>query len=185
MNGRIPILCFIGSSGSGKTTLIEKVINILTVKGLRVGTIKHTHKDFEIDMEGKDSWKHKRAGARIVILASPQKYAVISDVDKEMAIEDFVERFIGPHMIDLLIVEGFKRDKYPKVEVYRRAVSKELRFMEDPTIIALAMPSEESSCLPQDLPIPVFDINDAEGLSDFIIDRLSLKENIKLGRNTK
>jgi len=177
---RPPVICFVGSSGSGKTTLIEKVIKNLTMKGLHVGTIKHTHKDFEIDIAGKDSWKHKRAGAKLVILSSPEKFALISDTPGEMTIDDFIEGYQSVRSVDLLIVEGFKRDKYPKIEVYRKDVSRKLRCMEDPTIIALAVPSKEKASLPRDLHIPVFDMEEVEGLSDFIINRFSLRENIKM-----
>lgn len=157
----IPALCFVGTSNSGKTTLITKVISLLTQRDYNISTIKHTHKEFEMDSEGKDSWKHRNAGAKTVVLASPAQFAVMSDTDHELTIEEVVERFINKDT-DILIVEGFKKDKYPKIEVYRKGVSGDLRCINDPSIIALA--SDDSP----DVSIPVFDINDAEGITGFI-----------------
>lgn len=156
----IPVLCFVGASNSGKTTLIEKVIRLLTVRGYKIATVKHTHKGFDMDTECKDSWRHRSAGAKTVILSSPVQYMVVSEPDRELTIEDVLERFV--RNIDILIVEGFKKDKYPKIEVHRGGVSAELRCLTDPSVIALA--SNDS----HNVHIPLFDINDAEGISSFI-----------------
>jgi len=161
MNERsIPVVCFTGPSNSGKTTLIEKVIRILSKRGYRIATIKHTHKRFEMDVKGKDSWRHRSAGAKTVILSSASQFAVFSDTDREITIEDVLERWCRDR--DILIVEGFKRDKYPKIEVHRGGMHRELQCRTDPSIIALA--SEN----PADVPIPRYDIDDAEGITDFI-----------------
>lgn len=158
----IPVLCFVGTSNSGKTTLITKVISLLTQNGYNVSTVKHTHKEFEMDSEGKDSHKHRTAGAKTVVLASPSQFAVMSETDHELTIEEVVERFISKNT-DILIVEGFKKDRYPKIEVYRKGISGDLRCINDPSIIALA--SDDSP----DVSIPVFDINNAEGITGFIV----------------
>lgn len=160
----VPVLCFVGASNSGKTTLIEKVISLLAMHGYRVATVKHTHKEFEIDTEGKDSWRHRTAGAKTVILASPGKFFMVSDSDRELTIEDVLDKLVNN--IDILIVEGFKRDVYTKIEVHRGGVSGELRCMNDSTIVALV--SDAS----RDLHVPVFNINDAEGVTDFIEHRI-------------
>ncbi|MBI5193113.1 MAG: molybdopterin-guanine dinucleotide biosynthesis protein B [Nitrospirae bacterium] len=157
----IPVLCFVGTSNSGKTTLITKVISMLAQRGYNVSTVKHTHKEFAMDSEGKDSYKHKTAGAKTVVLASPLQFAVMSDTDHELTIEEVAERFIYKDT-NILIVEGFKKDKYPKIEVYRKGISGDLRCINDPSIIALA--SDDSP----NVGIPVFDINDAEVITDFI-----------------
>lgn len=157
----IPVLCFVGTSNSGKTTLITKIISLLTQRGYNVSTVKHTHKEFEMDSEGKDSYKHRTAGAKTVVLASPAQFAVMSATDHELTIEEVVERFISKDT-NILIVEGFKKDKYPKIEVYRKGISGDLRCINDPSIIALA-----SDDLP-DIRIPVFNIDDAEGIAGFI-----------------
>lgn len=156
----IPVICFVGASNSGKTTLIEKVIGLLMKHGYRVATVKHTHKAPEMDTEGKDSWRHRAAGAKTTVLASPVRFAVISDTDKELTVEDILERFVDN--VDILIVEGFKRDRYPKIEVYRGGVPEDLRCLKDPTIIALAADKSH------DVHIPLFDINDAEGITGLI-----------------
>ncbi|MDD5434549.1 MAG: molybdopterin-guanine dinucleotide biosynthesis protein B [Nitrospira sp.] len=161
----IPVLCFVGTSNSGKTTLITKVISLLTQRGYNIATVKHTHKEFKMDSEGKDSWRHRDAGAKTVVLASPTQFAVMSEATGELTIEDVLERFINSNT-DILIVEGFKKDKYPKIEVHRKGISGDFRYLNDPSIIALA--SDDAP----DIKIPVFDINNAEGIADFIEQRL-------------
>ncbi len=156
----IPVICFVGSSNSGKTTLIEKVIGLLAGRGYKVATVKHTHKNFSMDEDGKDSWRHKAAGAKTVVLASPSQFAVVSDSDAGMSIDDILKRFVANE--DILIVEGFKKDSYPKIEVNRNGTHPDLRCLNDPSIIALAADRH------YDLAIPVFDINDAEGITSFI-----------------
>lgn len=170
----IPVLCFVGASNSGKTTLIEKVIRILTIRGYQVATVKHTHKTFAIDTEGKDSWRHRAAGAKTVILSSSAQFAVLSGTKEELTIEDILRRFVDD--VDIMIVEGFKRDQYPKIEVHRGGVSKELLCLNDPSVIALASdeaPRLRISGIPG-IPapdIPILDLNDAEGISNLIEER--------------
>ena len=156
----IPVICFVGSSNSGKTTLIEKVIRLLTKMGYKVATVKHTHKNFSMDAEGKDSRRHKSAGAKTVILSSPEQFSVVSDTSSELTIDDVLEKFVSD--ADILIVEGFKRDTYPKIEVNRNGSGHDLRCLNDPSIIAVA------SDKLLNLTIPAFDINDAEGITGFI-----------------
>lgn len=157
----IPVLCFVGTSNSGKTTLIEKVIGLLTQRGYKVATVKHTHKEFKMDSEGKDSWRHMAAGAKTVVLASLAQFAVMSETNHELTIEEVLERFIA-NDTDILIVEGFKQDKYPKIEVYRKDVSGDLRCTNDPSVIALASDGAH------EVNIPVFGINNAEEITGFI-----------------
>src|SRR4030066_2243168 len=102
----IPVICFVGSSNSGKTTLIEKVIGLLAKRGYKGATVKHTHKNFSMDAKGKDSWRHKAAGAKTVVLASPSQYSVVSDSDGELSIDDVLKSFVSK--ADILIVEGVK-----------------------------------------------------------------------------
>ncbi len=159
----VPVICFIGPSNSGKTTLMEKVIRVLTTRGYKVAVIKHTHKEFRMDIEGKDSWRHKSAGAKTVVISSATQFAIISDTENELTIADVLERFVQD--VDILIVEGYKKDTYPKIEVHRGGDVGELRCLSDPSVIALA--SDNSP----DLHIPRFDINDVDGVSNFIIQR--------------
>ena len=156
----VPGICFVGSSNSGKTTLTEKVIGLLATRGYDVATVKHTHKNISMDAEGKDSWRHKAAGAKTIVLASPSQFAVVSDRGGELSIDDVLKRFVSK--ADILIVEGFKRDSYPKIEVSRNGIGNDLRCLNDPSIIAVA------SDKLLNLTIPAFDINDAEGITGFI-----------------
>ncbi len=160
----VPVICFVGSSNSGKTTLIEKVIGLLAKRGYKVATVKHTHKSFSMDAEGKDSWRHKAAGAKTVILASPSQFAVVSDSSSELTIDDVLNKFVSN--ADILIVEGFKKDSYPKIEVSRNGNGHDLRCLNDPSIIAVA------SDKLLNLHIPSFDINDAEGITGFIEEKV-------------
>ena len=112
-------------SGSGKTTLIEKVIEILTNKGYRVGVLKHDAHKFEIDKKGKDSWRFANAGAQNVIISSKEKLAMISKLDDYICIDKIIKLFVD---MDIVIIEGFKSSIYPKIEVHRKKVSQELLF---------------------------------------------------------
>ncbi len=114
----IPVLCFVGRSNSGKTTLIERLIPELVHAGYRVATIKHAGHGFDLDTEGKDSWRHKRAGASAVLVLSKGSLAMFSDVSDEMKVEELRDRFLDSST-DLIIAEGWKSDGYPKIVVVR------------------------------------------------------------------
>ncbi|MBI5491844.1 MAG: molybdopterin-guanine dinucleotide biosynthesis protein B [Deltaproteobacteria bacterium] len=116
-----PIVSIVGRSGSGKTTLLEKVISELKRRGYRVGVIKHDAHGFEIDHEGKDSWRHKKAGAVTVALSSPDKFAVIKDVKAEWGPERIISSYLSD--VDVVVTEGFKQSGFPKIEVVRKANS--------------------------------------------------------------
>jgi molybdopterin-guanine dinucleotide biosynthesis protein B len=110
------VLAFIGRSNCGKTSLIEKLIPALVARGVQVGTIKHHHGDFMMDTPGKDTWRHKRAGAKAVLLASPVGIGFIKDAAADIPIEDLVSTYF--HDIDLVIIEGCKQTGFPKIEVF-------------------------------------------------------------------
>lgn len=114
----IPILCVVGRSNSGKTTLIERLIPELVRAGYRVATVKHAGHGFDLDTEGKDSWRHKRAGASTVIVLSRGSLAMFSDVSEQIKVEEIRDRYLD-HEIDLIIAEGWKSDDYPKIVVVR------------------------------------------------------------------
>lgn len=128
---------FAGWSGAGKTTLIRAVIAHLVAEGLRVSTIKHAHHDFDIDQPGKDSWEHRQAGATEVLIASGRRFALMHELRgaPEPDLEALLGR-LGP--ADLVLVEGFKREAFPKIEVYRAAAGKPPLHPDDPAILALA-----------------------------------------------
>lgn len=133
----IPIVAVVGRKNSGKTTLITKLIPELTKRGIRVGTVKHDAHDYEIDKEGKDSWKHKKSGARQVLVASSKKVAFIKSVDIEEDLREMVKRYFTD--IDLVITEGYKRFNIPKIEVYRSKISKEKEpiFLQSKDLLAI------------------------------------------------
>ena len=114
----IPIISIVGKSDSGKTTLLEKLVPELTRRGYRIATIKHDVHGFEVDQEGKDSWRHKQAGAHTVVISSPNKIALIRDVEKDLNLEEIRERLIQD--VDLILSEGYKKDVQPKIEVFRK-----------------------------------------------------------------
>ena len=158
----------VGWSGSGKTTLVVKLLPELIGRGLRVSTMKHTHHNFDIDRPGKDSYEHRRAGAGEVLLASSARWALLHEVrDNPEPDMDMLIGRMAP--CDLVLIEGFKRHRHPKVEVYRAANGKALLCREDPTVLAVA----SDGPLP-DAPVPVLDLNDVAGIADFIVEHCGL-----------
>ncbi|MDZ4164012.1 MAG: molybdopterin-guanine dinucleotide biosynthesis protein B [Smithellaceae bacterium] len=164
----IPIVSIVGKSDSGKTTLLEKLIRELCRRGYRVATIKHDVHGFDIDHEGKDSWRHKRAGAHVAIISSPHKVAVIEDVDKDHEIAELRDRYIRD--VDLIMTEGYKRNPHPKIEVFRKELHRELLCGPGDNLLALA--SNEW----REVGVPCLDINDAQGLVDLIEKTFLLSE---------
>ena len=156
----IPIVSIVGKSDSGKTTLVEKIVPELIRRGYRVTTVKHDLHGFEIDRQGKDSWRHKQAGAQGVIISSPQKIALIRDVDKDMSLEELRDAFGGN--ADLILAEGFKKDIQPKIEVFRKEEHQELLCTEEDNLVVIA------SNRPFDIGIPCLDIDDVKGIVDLI-----------------
>ncbi|MEI9478722.1 MAG: molybdopterin-guanine dinucleotide biosynthesis protein B [Deltaproteobacteria bacterium] len=163
----IPIVSIVGKSDSGKTTLIEKLLPELTRRGYRIATIKHDTHGFEVDREGKDSWRHKQAGAHTVIISSPRKVALIRDVEKDLTLEELRGRLIQD--VDLIISEGYKKDVQPKIEIFRKEVHQELLCTADDHLVAIV------SNQPFNIGVPCFDLDDMKGLGDFI-ERTFLKQ---------
>jgi molybdopterin-guanine dinucleotide biosynthesis protein B len=135
--GGVKIFGFAGWSGSGKTTLIEKLIPLFVGQGVRVSLIKHAHHDFDVDQPGKDSYRHRKAGAGEVLVSSGQRWALMHELSgaPEPGLDELVQQ-IAP--CDLLLVEGFKKEAIPKLEVYRAQTGKPLLFPDDPYIVAVA-----------------------------------------------
>ena len=115
-----PVVCVVGKKKSGKTTFIEKLLPELRALGLSVGTVKHDAHSFEMDVEGKDSWRHRRAGAETVVVSSPEQVAVIKTVSKEMWLDEIVDEFFADRQ--LVVAEGYFRSDLPKIEVHRSDV---------------------------------------------------------------
>ena len=160
----IPIISIVGKSNSGKTTLLEKIVKQLTSRGYRIGTIKHDAHSFEIDHEGKDSWRHKQAGAAVTIISSAAKLALVADTDHDHPVSEI--RALYMRGVDLIITEGYKRESHPKIEVFRREMHRELLCTDDDNLIAIA---GNPSASPID--IPVFDLDDVQPLCDFVEQR--------------
>jgi molybdopterin-guanine dinucleotide biosynthesis protein MobB len=156
----IPIISIVGSSKGGKTTLIEQLIPELIKRGYRVATIKHHGKDFQIDHTRKDSWRHKKAGAHTVVISSPQKVALVEDVSHDHSLEELAARFIQG--VDIIIAEGFKREQYPKMEVFRKEVHHHPLAPDLENVIAVV--SDD----PLELEIPCFNHKDISGITDVI-----------------
>ena len=152
------ILSIVGRSQSGKTTLIEKLIPELKKRGYRIGTIKHAHHGFDIDKSGKDSWRHRHAGADVVVVASPGKIAMVKDDDHE-SLDDIQNYFEGT---DLIITEGYKKENKPKIEVVRAARHTQLICLGDHNLIAVV---SDVNLNPS---VPKFGLNDIKELADLI-----------------
>ena len=159
----IPIVSIVGRSDSGKTTLIEKLIPQLTERGYRVATIKHDVHGFDMDHEGKDSWRHKKAGASISIISSPWKIGIVEDVERDHELAEIRDRYI--HDVDLILSEGYKRNSHPKIEVFRSVMNHELLCTREDNLLAIA------SDRPFDLGVPCVDINDVAALAEIIVER--------------
>lgn len=156
-----PVISLVGCSNSGKTTFLEKLLQQLKFRGYRVGTVKHHRGTFELDIEGKDTWRHRQAGAEIVALATPSGFGLVKKLDREMPLAEILPYFSG---LDLVIVEGFKQGSQPKIELVRAEVANETVL---PTGQLLAVVSD----LPLKVDIPLFDLNDIEGMANLIENR--------------
>jgi len=164
MNPHGKVFGFAGWSGSGKTTLIEQLIPEFVGRGLRVALIKHAHHDFDIDQPGKDSWRHRQAGAAEVLVSSAKRWALMHELRgaAEPALEEHIAR-LSP--CDLVLVEGFKREVIPKLEIHRPALGKPLLYPDDTQIVAIA------SDRPLDTRLRQFDLNDIPAIAAFILEQ--------------
>ena len=152
-----------GFSGSGKTTLIEKLIPAIRARGLRVSVIKHAHHGFDLDRPGKDSWRHREAGASEVLMLSGQRWVLMHEL--RGAAEPTLEAqlaILSP--CDLVLIEGFKAAPVPKVEVFRPANGKPPLWPENPHVVAVATDAAIDTAL------PMLDVNDPAAIADFILD---------------
>jgi len=154
-----------GWSGSGKTTLMAALMLIpeLIARGIAVSTVKHAHHAFDLDQPGKDSWLHREAGAREVMIASECRWALQHELrgDTEPPLDELVARMTP---VDLLLVEGFKSHPHPKIEVYRPSLKKPARYPDDPFVVAVA-----SDATLQGLPLPSLPLSDAVTVARFIL----------------
>lgn len=155
----IPVIGFAAYSGTGKTTLIEKLLRRLKEKGFRVAVIKHDAHDFDIDREGKDSWRFTQAGADIMLISSEKKTAVI-----EQRQRSFAENLSLIHDVDLILVEGYKQEQIPRIGICRKASGKGLPHSAN-QYIAVVTDDESISASG----IPIFSLDDIEAVTEFIL----------------
>jgi molybdopterin-guanine dinucleotide biosynthesis adapter protein len=164
----IPLVGFAAYSGTGKTTLLIKLLSIFNERGLRVGVVKHAHHTFEIDYPGKDSYELRKAGANQVLIGSRQRWALITEnIDKQDKSLEYHVNNLDLENLDLVLVEGFKPEVIPKIELHRPSLGKDLLFPNDDSIIALAVDSKVEDTHQ----LPVLDLNKPAEIAQFVIDR--------------
>jgi molybdopterin-guanine dinucleotide biosynthesis protein B len=158
---------FAGFSGVGKTTLLEKIIPEMCMRGLKVSVVKHAHHQFDMDTPGKDSYRHRQAGACEVLVTSGQRWALLHESrnESEPSLSDHIKR-LSP--CDWIFVEGFKREPIPKIELWRGELNRTHLYPEDPNIVAVASDVPLPLC-----PLPVLPINDPAAIVEFMINRMA------------
>jgi molybdopterin-guanine dinucleotide biosynthesis adapter protein len=166
------VLGVVGWSGSGKTTLITRLIPVLSRRGLRVATLKHAHHAFDVDQPGKDSYEHRKAGAAEVIVSSARRWVQMHEVGagQEATLAELLQR-LSP--CDLVLIEGFKTDRHPKLEVFRQATQKSPLHPQDDRIVAIASDQEFPAA-----GVPVVDLNNIEALADLVCERAQSMESV-------
>lgn len=169
---RPPVLGFAARSGSGKTTLLSALLPTLAQRGIRVGVIKHSHHDFEIDQPGKDSYRLRKAGAVQMLIASPHRTALIEEnaVPREPELASLLMR-LDRDNLDLVLVEGFRHTAFPKIEVHRAATGRPFLHPHDPSIIAIASDAPLTTTLPR------LDLNRPQDIAAFVTDFIATHHN--------
>ena len=164
------VMGIVGWSGSGKTSLLVEVLPILKGHGLTVSTMKHAHHRFDVDKPGKDSFRHREAGASEVLVVTSTRWVLMHESrdEPEPSIESLIERMTP---VDLLLIEGFKTHHHPKLEIHRVSEGKPLLCWDDPEIVAVA----SDVTLPE-LKIPRLDLNDPGAIAEFILFQTGLKQ---------
>lgn len=163
----VPVLGFVAASGTGKTTLLGRLIPELLIRGVRCAVIKHSHHDFEVDVPGKDSHRLRVAGATQVLLASPYRTFWVEEGNgvSEPRLADLLTR-LNKSSIDLILIEGFRGEDIPKIEIHRAMLAAPLICLEDPSVVAVAT-DEEVSAMPG---LPQLPLNEVCAIADFILD---------------
>lgn len=166
------IMGFVGRSGSGKTTALSDLIPVLTGRGFSVSTVKHTHHDFDMDKPGKDSYRHREAGAKEVLLTSAHRWALLHELrgEAEFDMADLIGRMTP---VDILLIEGFKSHDYPKIEVHRPSLGKPLLAAHDDSVIAIATDEPDADTVTR-LNLVVLNLGNSDSIADFIVDYLKL-----------
>ena len=162
----VPLVGFAAWSGTGKTTLLRKLIPVLRAREIAIGMIKHAHHDFDIDFPGKDSYELRKSGADQTVVCTATRMAVITEFSDPAEEPDLWEiiRMLDPHRADLVLVEGYKEIRFPKIELHRAELGKPWLYPEDDSIIAVACDDQP----PRDTKLPILNINDIESIAAFI-----------------
>ena len=158
----------VGWKNSGKTGLVERLVDVISSKGFLVSTIKHAHHTFDIDQSGKDSYRHRQAGAQEVILSSKNRWALMGELrgSPEPDLKTLIKKL---NKVDLVLIEGFKKDGHLKIEAHREEISQSLISIYDRTIIAVA--SDSSKRISE---LPTFDLNNTDEIAKFILSKVGL-----------
>jgi molybdopterin-guanine dinucleotide biosynthesis protein B len=161
------VIGFCGYSGSGKTTLVEQLIARLKRAGERVSVVKHAHHAFDIDHEGKDSWRHRQAGAYEVVIASDRRLAKVREYEEraDPTVHDLIAELDD---CDWVLVEGFKRAALPKIEIWRAATGQPAQYPTDPHVVAVC--TDSAAQLPEPTGLPLLDLNDADAVVRFLLE---------------
>lgn len=168
-NARLPILGFAAFSGTGKTTLLVKLLAVLRARGYRVGVVKHAHHSFEIDKPGKDSYELRKAGAVQTLVGSRRRWALVAETEdeREPRLDDLL-RHLDQDVLDFILVEGFKAERFPKIELHRPNLGRPLLHPDDDSIVAIAC----DAFLPVKTSLPLLDLNQPESIADFVVEFL-------------
>ncbi len=168
MTSSIPVLGFSAYSGTGKTTLLRQVIPALKQRGLRVSVVKHAHHDFDLDFPGKDSYELRKSGADQTVICTTTRMAMITEFTDPAEEPDLLQIIasLDSSRADIILVEGYRDIRFPKIELHRAALRKPYLYQADDSVIAIACDAD----LPADITIPVLDINDIDAIARFIYD---------------
>ncbi|NHB93980.1 molybdopterin-guanine dinucleotide biosynthesis protein MobB [Photorhabdus cinerea] len=166
----LPLLGITAYSGTGKTTLLKKVIPLLRQQQIRVGLIKHTHHDMDVDKPGKDSYELRKAGAEQTLVANQQRWALMTEISDSRALDlSYLANRFDSDSLDLILVEGFKDEPINKIALYRRIINRPLNDLLDQHVIAVASDEKLETTLPQ------LNINQPEQVADFIVKWLNIE----------
>lgn len=166
----VPILGFVAYSGTGKTTLLEKIIPLFAQAGIKTAIIKHAHHDFDIDFPGKDSFRLRKAGAIETLVASRQRWALIHERQNSFGdpkLQDLITH-VNTDQIDLILVEGFKHERFPRIELHRQELQKPFLHVNDSEIIAMATDATTEL----NINIPVLDLNNPQSIFQFVLENI-------------
>lgn len=173
IKSRIPVLGFAAYSGTGKTTLLVNIIPLLKQQGIEVGVIKHAHHTFEIDQPGKDSYEIKKAGASQMLIGSKKRWALMveqEETDPELRLQEYISH-LDQEMLDIILVEGFKPEAMPKIELHRPSLGRPLICKTDNSVIAIATDADIS----EELGLTVLDLNNHAAIVQYIIETFCIK----------